>query len=117
MAGRAYDVLAEFWRIQDGRDYSAVVELFADDALFEDPLYGTFRGKTQIGAFMEKMNTEMTAQGVTFDLVELQGGEDSAWAKWVANTPRGPRHGVGVYKVANGKITYYRDYMDPLAKD
>jgi limonene-1,2-epoxide hydrolase len=32
----------------------------------------------------------------------------------VAHTPRGKRHGVGIYKVANGKLIYYRDYMDPV---
>ena len=26
-----------------------------------------------------------------------------------------PRGGVGIYKVANGQLTYYRDYMDPPA--
>jgi limonene-1,2-epoxide hydrolase len=117
MAGEAYDVMREFWRIQDARDYLGVVDLFADDAVFEDPLYGVFRGKEAIHGFMAKMNAEMTAAGVTFDLVELNGGQDGAWAKWVAHTPKGERHGVGIYKVANGKITYYRDYMDPVKRD
>mgnify|MGYP001810023872 CR=1 FL=1 len=114
MAGPAYEVMKQFWAIQDARDYLAVVELFAEDAVLEDPIYGSYRGKAAIRGFMEKMNTEMTGAGISFDLVELAGGEDSAWAKWVAHTPRGDRHGVGIYKVANGKLTYYRDYMDPV---
>jgi steroid delta-isomerase len=114
VAGVAFDMMREFWRRQDSRDYLAVVELFAEDAVLEDPIYGTFQGKAAINGFMAKMNAEMTGAGITFDLVELQGGEDSAWAKWVAHTPRGDRHGVGIYKVANGKLTYYRDYIDPV---
>jgi ketosteroid isomerase-like protein len=113
MAGHAYDILREFWRVQDARDYLAVVEMFADDAVLEDPIYGVYRGKDAIRGFMAKMNAEMGGQGITFDLLELQGGDDSAWAKWLAKTPRGERHGVGIYKVSAGKITYYRDYMDP----
>ena len=114
MAGHGYDVMAEFWRIQDSRDYLGVVDLFAEDAVLEDPIYGSFHGKAAIHGFMSKMNAEMTGAGITFDLVELNGGDDGAWAKWIARTPRGDRHGVGIYKIANGKITYYRDYMDPV---
>lgn len=117
MAGQAFAVMQEFWRLQDSRDYLSVVELFADEAVLEDPIYGTYRGKEAIRGFMAKMNAEMTGAGITFDLVELQGGDDSAWAKWVAHTPRGERHGVGIYKVANGKLTYYRDYMDAVKQN
>ena len=113
MAGAAYDLMQEFWRIQDGRDYRAVVALFADDAVFEDPIYGRHEGKPAIDALMAKMSVDMNGQGITFDLVELSGAEVSAWAKWVAHSARGDREGVGIYKVANGKITYYRDYLDP----
>lgn len=112
MAGEAYDVMSAFWRIQDAGDYLAVVDLFADDALLEDPIYGVYAGKPAIQAFMAKMNKEMTGRNISFGLVELQGGQDAAWAKWVAHTPAGDRHGVGIYKVSGGKITYYRDYMD-----
>lgn len=114
MAGQGYDVMREFWRIQDAGDYLGVVDLFAEDAVLEDPIYGTFRGKEAIRGFMGKMNAEMGNQNISFELVELNGGDDGAWAKWVARTPRGDRHGVGIYKVAHGKLTYYRDYMDPV---
>jgi limonene-1,2-epoxide hydrolase len=105
-----------FWRIQDARDYGALVDLFAEDAVLEDPIFGVYRGKEAIRGFMETMNKEMGPNGISFDLVELAGGEDSAWAKWVAHTPAGDRHGVGIYKVAGGKVVYYRDYMDPAPK-
>ncbi len=115
MTGEAYDVLARFWAIQDARDYTALVDLFADDAVLEDPVYGTFHGRAAINGFMTRMNAEMTRRGVTFDLLELVGDHATAWAQWVARTPAGDRRGCGVYKVRAGRITYYRDFMDPPA--
>jgi limonene-1,2-epoxide hydrolase len=112
VAGDAYDTIRRFWEIQDGGDYTRLVELFADDAVLEDPVYGTYRGGEAIAAFMAKMNVEMAKAGASFRLVELAGDEHTAWAQWEATTARGPRQGVGVYRVADGKLTYYRDYMN-----
>ena len=112
MAGDAYDTIKRFWEIQDGGDYSQLSALFADDAELVDPVYGTFTGGEAISAFMELMNTEMTKAGASFRLVELAGDETTAWAQWEATTAKGPRTGVGVYRVRDGKLTYYRDYMN-----
>ena len=30
------------------------------------------------------------------------------------HTNKGKREGVGIYKVADGKLTYYQDYMNGL---
>ena len=112
MGKHAHDVIREFWRLQDSHDYTQTVALFADDAEFHDPVYGSMQGKEAIGAFMAKMNEIMHANNITFDLLELEGEDESAWARWVAHTPAGDKHGCGLYKVANGKLTYYRDYMN-----
>jgi steroid Delta-isomerase len=112
MAGQAYDVLKKFWDIQDEGDYSKVAPLFSDDATLVDPVFGTFVGGAAIAAFMEKMNVEMAKIGASFRLVELSGDEETVWAQWEAVTNNGARTGVGIYKVHNGKITYYRDYMN-----
>lgn len=112
MPGAAYDALRRFWEIQDGGDYSKLAELFADDAVLVDPVYGTFTGGEAIAAFMTKMNTEMRKLGASFALEELAGDDETAWAQWTATTAKGPRTGVGVYRVRNGKLTYYRDYMN-----
>jgi steroid Delta-isomerase len=112
MAGDAYDTITRFWEIQDGGDYSKLSELFADDAVLDDPVFGTFTGGPAIAAFMEKMNVEMRARGASFRLVELAGDHEVAWAQWEATTSAGPRSGVGVYRVRDGKLTYYRDYMN-----
>ena len=112
MAGDAYDTIKRFWEIQDEGDYSKLSALFADDAVLEDPIFGTYVGGEAIAGFMEKMNVEMRARGASFRLVELAGDDETAWAQWEATTSAGPRQGVGVYRVRDGKLTYYRDYMN-----
>ena len=112
MAGDAYDTIERFWKVQDDGDYSKLSELFADDAVLVDPVFGTFECAAAIAAFMEKMNVEMRARGASFRLVELAGDDETAWAQWEATTSSGPRTGVGVYRVRDGKLTYYRDYMN-----
>jgi steroid Delta-isomerase len=112
MAGHAYDVLKQFWQIQDNGDYAKLAPLFADTAELVDPVYGTFVGGEAIAAFMTKMNTEMAKIGASFRLVDLSGDNETVWAQWEAVTNNGARAGVGIYKVRDGKITYYRDYMN-----
>lgn len=113
MSGDAYDTIERFWQIQDGGDYTATAELFADDARFDDPIYGTFNGRAEIAAFMEKMNGAVSAINGVFTLEELAGDDETAWAQWRFDSDNGVRHGVGIYRVADGRITYYRDYMNP----
>ena len=57
----AVEVIKKFWEIQDEGDYTKVIDLFSEDALFEDPVYGNFNGKAEILKFMKKMNKEMIA--------------------------------------------------------
>ena len=56
--GEAKEVVERFWEIQDGGDYTKVVNLFAENAILVDPLFGTFEGKHKIAEFMKKMNEE-----------------------------------------------------------
>ena len=112
MPGDAEDTLRRFWTIQDQGDYAALAELFADDAVLVDPVFGTFEGAQAIAGFMAKMNGEMVKAGASFRLTDLAGDDHVAWAQWEATTARGPRTGVGVYRVSAGRITYYRDYMN-----
>jgi steroid Delta-isomerase len=114
MPGQAHEALRRFWEIQDGGDYSKLAELFANDAVLVDPVFGTFEGGPAIAGFLTKMNTEMAKAGASFKLVELAGDDHTAWAQWSAVTNKGDRSGVGVYRVRDGKITYYRDYMNEL---
>tara|TARA_B100001248_G_scaffold53721_1_gene35308 strand:+ start:695 stop:1054 length:360 start_codon:yes stop_codon:yes gene_type:complete len=108
----AIDVIKKFWEIQDEGDYTKVIDLFSEDALFEDPVYGNFNGKAEILEFMKKMNKEMSSRNITFRAIRIDGGGDVAWAQWIADTPEGKLEGCGLYKVENGLMTYYKDYMN-----
>ena len=112
MTGDAHETLRRFWEIQDDGDYAKLAGLFSDDAELVDPVFGTFRGGAAIAGFMERMNVEMAKAGASFRLVELAGDDHVAWAQWEATTAKGPRTGVGVYRARDGRITYYRDYMN-----
>ncbi len=117
MPGDAQNTITRFWEIQDAGDYTATAALFAEDAMFVDPVYGIFEGREAIASFMAKMNDAVGSINGVFDLVEVAGGDDSAWAQWSFRSDHGIREGVGIYRVRNGQITYYRDYMNPAAAD
>jgi len=101
-----------FWQIQNDRDYTRLVKLFADDAVLEDPIYGRFEGREAIGEFMAKMNEATEAANMHFDALEIAGDDHTAWCRWVARSPKGDRNGVGIYKVANSKLTFYQDFIE-----
>jgi len=109
VSGAAH-VIERFWSIQDAGDYTAVADLFAPDAELVDPIYGTFHG-AEIPSFLERMNEVMHARGVRFEALEIAGGDTVAWSRWVAHTPDGHRYGIGLYRVADGLITFYRDAL------
>lgn len=113
MAGDAYDTIKKFWEIQDHGNYAPLADLFADDAQVVDPVFGTFTGGDEIAGFFTMMNSEMAKIGASFRLVELSGDDETAWAQWeVTTNDKPPRQGVGVYRVRDGRLTYYKDYMN-----
>lgn len=117
MPGEAQRVIEEFWRIQDGGDYTKLVDLFAEDAFLEDPIWGQYRGREAIMGFMTTMVKEMGDRKVHFTVDEICGDDHAVWARWTMHMEgHPPRGGVGIYKVAGGKMTYYRDYMDPAGE-
>lgn len=112
MTRTAQETIEEFWSRQNSGDYTQVVDLFAEDALLEDPFFGRFEGKTAIAGFMAKMVTEMAERKTRFTVKEIAGGEEVAWARWIAHTPDGDVEGCGLYRVVDGMMTYYCDYMN-----
>ncbi len=115
MSRTARETIETFWEIQNEGDYTKVVPLFAEDAVLVDPFFGTFEGREAIGAFMAKMNEEMGARETRFVVREIAGGGDVAWAQWTAHTPAGKVEGCGLYRVRDGLMTYYKDYMNAPA--
>ena len=113
MPGDAHETIQRFWDTQDAGDYTATVALFAEDAVLVDPNYGTFEGREAIGGFMATMNDAVAATEGSFRLLELAGDDTAAWARWQWTSTRGTREGVGIYRVRDGQISFYRDYLDP----
>ena len=117
MTRSAKETIELFWKIQDEGDYTAVVDLFAEDATLVDPFFGTFDGKPAIAGFMARMNEEMGDRETDFIVREIDGGGDVAWAQWTARTPAGNIEGCGLYRVRDGLMTYYKDYMNAPAEE
>ena len=115
MAGQAQQVIEQFWKVQDSGDYTALVDLFAEDALLEDPVWGTYNGRDAIMKFMTTMVKEMSERKIHFTIDEICGDDHAVWSRWTLHSPAGSRGGCGIYKVIDGKLSYYRDYMDPPA--
>ena len=115
MMKESKEIIETFWRIQDEGDYTKVVDLFADDAVLVDPFFGTFEGRSAIGEFMKKMNEEMGSRDTSFVVREIAGDGEVAWAQWTAKTPAGDIEGCGLYRVRDGMMTYYKDYMNAPA--
>ena len=109
----AKEIIEKYWETQNEGDYTKVVDLFSDDAVLEDPIYGTFEGKKEIAKFMQKMTNEMGARNISFIAKDIDGDGEVAWAQWTAITPDGKMEGCGLYRVKNEKMVYYKDYMNP----
>ena len=45
MTRSAAETIETFWRIQDAGDYTAMVELFAEDAVLEDPFLARLKAE------------------------------------------------------------------------
>lgn len=113
MPGEAQRVIEQFWAIQDAGDYTKLAPLFAEDAVLDDPIWGHYEGREAILKFMTTMVSEMGERKISFTVDEICGDDHAVWARWTMHSPEGSRGGCGIYKVVNGQLTYYRDYMDP----
>ena len=107
---QAKEVIEEFWRIQDGHDYTKMIHLFADDAVFEDPSIGRVEGKDAIEKLLAGLTKELAEKKMHFEILEIVGDDSVAWSRWLWKRPDGDLEGVGLYKVQDGKLTSYRDF-------
>ena len=105
-------VVSRYWSFQADRDYPAMAATFARDAVLIDPILGPIEGRDAISDYIDKVRIELDRIEAVFCLSEVAGSGDVAWAQWTVTTSRGERKGCGIYRVHNGEITYYRDYLD-----
>ena len=111
--GSAETLVRRFWSLQEGGQYGALADLFADDALFEDVIYGRFEGRAAITDYLRRMETEMPGQSIRFELVDVCGGDSTAWSQWIAHMgDRGALPGWTLHRVQDGKFTLDADYFD-----
>ncbi|VWX61061.1 nuclear transport factor 2 family protein [Sphingorhabdus sp. 109] len=106
---QAKALIETFWELQDGHDYSKLIPLFADDAVFEDPAIGRIEGIEAISALLHHLTKELADKKMHFQVLEIAGDEQVAWSRWLWKRPDGDIEGVGLYRVADGKLTAYRD--------
>jgi steroid Delta-isomerase len=112
----ALGLVRRFWDIQDaGARYTGLVPLFADDAVFEDLVYGRFDGIDAIRGYLGKMEQEMPDGGITFHLVDAAGDESVAWSQWTCRFPNGDVPGWTLHLVRDGLFTLDADYFDLVA--
>lgn len=113
--GPALDLVRRFWQIQDEARYEDLAELFAPDAVFTDQVYGRFEGHDAVTTYLARMQNEMPAQGVTFELIDCAGEETVAWSQWWCVFPNGRIPGWTLHTVRDGRFTLDADYFDVLA--
>ena len=106
---QAKQLIEKFWALQDGHDYSKLIPLFADNAVFEDPAIGRVEGIEAIAALLHHLTKELADKKMHFEVLEIAGDEQVAWSRWLWKRLDGDIEGVGLYKVADGKLTSYRD--------
>jgi len=107
---QAKEVIETFWEIQNDNDYSKLIPLFAENAVFEDPAIGRVEGKEAITALLHHLTKELADKKMHFEVLEIAGDESVAWSRWLWKRPDGDIEGVGQYKVDDGKLTSYRDF-------
>lgn len=111
---QAKQVIEQFWEIQNDNDYSKLIPLFADDAVFEDPAIGRVEGIAAISALLHQLTKELAEKKMHFEVLEIAGDASVAWSRWLWKRPDGDVEGVGLYTVVDGKLTSYRDcYVMP----
>lgn len=106
----AKQVIETFWDIQNGHDYTKLIPLFADDAVFEDPAIGRVEGQEAIAQLLQHLTKELADKKMHFEVLEIVGDETVAWSRWLWKRPDGDVEGVGLYKVRDGQLISYRDF-------
>lgn len=114
-SGPALDVVRRFWEIQDSARYSELSSLFTDDAVFTDLIYGEMVGGEAVAAYLAKMQAEMPASGIRFELVDAAGDETVAWSQWWCHFPTGTVPGWTLHTVRGDRFTLDADYFDTVA--
>jgi ketosteroid isomerase-like protein len=112
VAGSSLALIHRFWEIQNDGRYTELAPLFAEDAVFTDILYGEFDGRSEIAGYFARMEAEMPAMGVSFELVDAAGDDTVGWSQWNCRFPNGVVPGWTLHTFRDGAFTLDADYFD-----
>ena len=115
----ATEIISRFGSIEADQRYTALLDLFTDDAIYCDPFAGPQRGRGAIAAFMAEMERVIPKLGVTFTDWETVADTTVGWARWNMMLPVDgePRcvPGQSLYRLRDGRVCYAADYVDSVA--
>jgi steroid Delta-isomerase len=114
--GQAQQTIERFWQVQDSGDYTQLVELFADDALLEDPIWGVYRGREAILGFMTTMVKEMGERKIHFTVDEICGDDHACWARWTMHSPAGTTRSLAASSLTTATIWIRRARADHIVR-
>jgi hypothetical protein len=89
--------------------------LFTDDAVFTDVIYGRMEGHDAVVGYLQKMQAEMPARGIRFELADAAGDETVAWSQWWCHLPGGTVPGWTLHTLRGDRFTLDADYFDTVA--
>ncbi len=117
------EIVNHFCQRFEQDDSDAFAELFTDDAIYVDSLYGTYKGRKAIKDFHERCHKE--AREYRFSPIShLYRNDEAAAFEWkfsfvsLMPTSMGKKitlKGAGFLTLRNGKIVSYREYADSIA--
>jgi len=110
--GAAKALAEKFWDIQINGTHAELLPLFAEDAVFEDPAIGHIEGKPAIKKLLAQLDKLFGDNPPQFELLEIAGGDEVAWSRWVWKRPGGDVEGVGLYRAKDDLFTSYRDIFE-----
>jgi steroid Delta-isomerase len=110
--GSAEALVRRFWEIQDSGRYSELGALFGPDSVFTDIVYGRFEGHAAVQGYLDRMQSQMAARSITFELVDCAGDETVAWSQWNCHVPHGTLTGWTLHTLSDGLLTLDADYFD-----
>ena len=84
-AAMSADLIARFWELESSHRFAELAPMFADDAVYYDPLVGRLDGRPAIAAFAAKIEEVSAAAGIRTRLVDCAGDADCGWARFVMN--------------------------------
>ena len=127
-------VVRQFWNFIEREEYGSLLNVFAANAKYVDPVHGIIIGNAAIAEHLEGLhywaknseNVGFMGGGVfelmswfecrtgRLELSDLCADGEAGWASWRWLGRKGEVDGASVYRVQGGEIIYCREYLGSL---